>query len=245
MAIDQLENDTAISHFREALTLSEELGDQRLIAAHMTQLGDGYRRKGEKATAQTLMEQALARAQQGDRATHGYVLQMLAYTYADAGNEAAFQRHINEAVDLLGHTGEGQGVVTRDFIPFEVLEIYGKAMRDFGQPLEALDYLAKAERALMSRPNVPRWRAVLLISTAQALCDAGELERGIELATQGLLLAHSCQSPRQMNRVRKLVRRLDESANADSPAVRPLRELVRDIYTGDRSPLLWHPQHPM
>ena len=55
----------------------------------------------------------------------------------------------------------------------------------------------------MSRPNVPRWRTVLMISTAQALCDAGELERGVELATQGLLMAHSCQSPRQMNRVRK------------------------------------------
>jgi hypothetical protein len=245
LALDQLENDTAISHFRQALTLSEELGDAHLISAHMTQLGDGYRRKGDKTTALALMEQALAHAQQGDRATKGYVLQMLAYTYADTGDEADFERHIKEAVDLLGHSGEGYGVVTRDFIPFEVLEIYGKATRDFGRPVEAMAYLKQAEQALMSRPNVPRWRTVLMISTAQALCDAGELERGVEVGMQGLLMAHSCQSPRQMNRVRKLVKHLEAGPNPDAPALRPLRELVREVYAGDRSPLLWHPQHAM
>jgi hypothetical protein len=227
------------------LTLSEELGDVHLISAHMTQLGDGYRRKGDKTTALALMEQALAHAQQRDRATKGYVLQMLAYTYADVGDEAGFERHIKEAVDLLGHSGEGRGVVVRDFIPFEVLEIYGKATRDFGRPVAALAYLEQAEQALMSRPNVPRWRTVLMISTAQALCDAGELERGVELATQGLLMAHSCQSSRQMNRVRKLVKHLDAGPDADAPALRPLRELVREVYAGNRSPLLWHPQHAM
>ena len=225
--------------------MSEELGDVHLVSAHMTQLGDGYRRKGEKATALALMEQALAKVAQSDHATRGYVLQMLAYTYADAGDETAFERHIQDAVDLLGHSGEGHGVVVRDFIPFEALEIYGKATRDFGRPVEALEYLKQAEQALMSRPNVPRWRTVLMISTAQALCDAGELEQGADLATQGLLMAHSCESPRQMNRVRKLVKRLDESKEADAPALQPLRELVREIYVGDRSPLLWHPQHAM
>jgi hypothetical protein len=227
------------------LTLSEELGDAHLISAHMTQLGDGYRRKGDKATALALMEQALAHTQQGDRATKGYVLQMLAHTYADVGDEAAFERHIQEAVDLLGHSGEGNGVVVRDFIPFEVLEIYGKATRDFGRPVAALAYLEHAEQALMSRPNVPRWQTVLMISTAQALCDSGELDRGVERAIQGLVMAHTCQSPRQMNRVRKLVKHLDAGPDVDAPALRPLREVVREIYAGDRSPLLWHPQHAM
>lgn len=245
LALDQLENDTAIAQFRRALTISEELRDTNLIVAHMTELGDSYRRKGDKETALDLMEGALARAQGIERATRGYVLEMLAYTYADTGDEANFSRHINEAVDLLGHSGEGDGAGKRDFVPFEVMEIYGKVMRDFGHPTEALTYLEQAEDALASRPYMPRWQAVLTISKAQALCDAGELEAGVDFAIKGLTLAHSCQSPRQMNRVRKLMRKLDASLTAHAPALVPLREVVQDIYVGNRSPLQWHPKHAM
>jgi tetratricopeptide (TPR) repeat protein len=245
LALDRLDNDEAIQQFRLALTLSEELRDPDLTAAHTTQLGDAYRRKGEKETAVAFMETALANARAAERSTRGYILEMLAYTYADAGNEPAFRRHIEEATDLLGHSGEGQGAGQRDFIPFEVLEIYGKALRDFGHPVQALEYLDRADRALISRPNVPRWHAVLIISKAQALCDAGELDAGAQLAIQGLLLAHACQSPRQMNRVRKLLRKLEASDLATSPALVPLREVISDIYAGNRSPLEWLPLHTM
>lgn len=246
LAIDNLENDEAIAQYRRALAVSEELRDPNLIAAHTTQLGDAYRRKGEKQTALTLMEGALDNAGTVVKATRGYVLEMLAYTYADAGNESAFQRRIEEATDLLAHSGEGEGATQRDFIPFEVLEIYGKALRDFGRPTEALAYLERAEQALASRPNVPRWHAVLTISKAQALCDAGELDTGVQLAIQGLIMAHNCRSPRQMNRVRKLLRKLETSTQAGGePALALLREVIHDIYVGNRSPLDWHPQHTM
>lgn len=186
---------------------------------------------------------ALARAQHAQPATRGYILQMIAYTAADAGDERAFDRYIGEALDLLGHSSEAEGVAQRDYIPFEVLEIYGKATRDFGRPVEALTYLRQAEDALINRPNVPRWRAALTISQAQALCDAGELEEGVQLAIRGMTLAHSCQSPRQMNRVRKLMRKMQESEYAQAAALAPLRDVVHDIYASGRKPLEWQPQH--
>ena len=243
LALDQLDNDAAISHFRHAVTLSEGLRDENLIVAHMTQLGDGYRRKGDKELALDIMGGALARAQHALPATRGYILQMIAYTAADAGDERAFDRYIGKALDLLGHSSEAEGVAQRDYIPFEVLEIYGKATRDFGRPVEALTYLRKAEDALIGRPNVPRWRAALTISQAQALCDAGELEEGVRLAIQGMTLAHSCQSPRQMNRVRKLMRKMEASEYAQAAALVSLRDVVYDIYTSGRKPLAWQPQH--
>lgn len=67
----------------------------------------------------------------------------------------------------------------------------------------------------------------------------------MQLAIQGLLLAHSCQSPRQMNRVRKLLRKLEASPAAAEPALAPLREVIHDVYSGNRSPLEWQPQHTM
>lgn len=246
LALDRLENDTAISRFRRALTISEELHDDNLMTAHTTELGDAYRRKGDKETAIALMELALSRSQGTERATRGYVLEMLAYTYADAGNEAAFTQHIELATDLLAHTGEGSDrMAKREFIPFEVLEIRGKALRDFGYAQLALDYYQQAERALMSRPSMPRWHALLTISKAQALCDANEMEEGVRLAIHGITMAHACQSPRQMNRVRKLMRKLDASPSATNPALIPLRDIVQDIYVGNRNPLEWHPQHAM
>ncbi len=246
LALDRLENDTAISRFRQALSISEELRDDTLITAHTTELGDAYRHKGDKETAIALMEVALAKSQGTERATRGYVLEMLAYTYADAGNEPAFQRHIEIATDLLAHSGEGtDGLAKREFIPFEVLEIHGKALRDFGYPQLALDYYEQAERALMSRPSMPRWHALLIISKAQALCDANELEEGARFAIHGITMAHACQSPRQMNRVRKLMRELDASPSVDHPALMPMRDVIRDIYVSDRNPLDWHPNHAM
>ena len=50
--------DEAISRFRQALTISEEVRDHGLIAAHMTQLGDAYRRKGDTEKALGLMQEA-------------------------------------------------------------------------------------------------------------------------------------------------------------------------------------------
>jgi hypothetical protein len=92
---------------------------------------------------------------------------------------------------------------------------------------------------------MPRWHALLTISKAQALCDLGEVDEGVRLAIQGIEMAHTCQSPRQMNRVRKLMRKLEASSLSGAPQLDPLREIVRQIYTGDRSPLDWQPRHAM
>lgn len=245
LAMDQVDNAVAIAEFRRALTFSEELGDQNLIAAHMTELGEANRRKGNIDIALLLMQTALEISQQARQATKGYVLEMLAYTYAEAGQEKEFRNGIEHAVDLLGHSGESEGVSKREFIPFEVLEIYGKALRDFGYPEEAIHYLEKAEQSLRYHPFVPRWQAVVTISKSQAYCDGGDLEAGIDLAVRGIMLAHSCQSPRQMNRVRKLLLKLESGQHSDATQLAPLRDVVSDIYINSRNPHQWHPQHPM
>lgn len=78
-----------------------------------------------------------------------------------------------------------------------------------GKPLNALTYLGLAEKSLNSESVTPRWHALLAISKGQALCDAGDLATGVEFAIRGFILAHQCRSPRQMNRVRKLVKKLE------------------------------------
>ena len=245
LALDRMEYDTAITEFRRALTKSEEIGESNLIAAHMTEIGEAYRRNGDILSALDIMKSALTLARRNDKATLGYVLEMLAYTYAENRDELSFRHHIEEAINLLGHSGSGEGMSQREFVPFEVLEIYGKGLRDFGHAKEGLTYLQRADDSLMMQPNMPRWQAVVTISKAQALCDAGEMDEGIALAVRGLRLAHYCQSPRQMNRVRKLATRLKKTHSGQSSKLILLEDTVRDIYLGNEESVIWHPQHPM
>jgi hypothetical protein len=58
----------------------------------------------------------------------------------------------------------------------------------------------------------------------------GDLTTGVELASRGFLVAYECHSPRQMNRVRKLLRKLEDSPLKHERKVAELRELVYETY---------------
>lgn len=158
---------------------------------------------------------------------------MPAHTYADTENELAFERTIQEATDLLAFTGQGRDAAKKEFIPFEIYEIRGKANRYLGKPLEAIPYLDAAEKSLGRAEHLtPRFHALLDISRGQAYCDAGDLNTGVDLASRGFLLAYQCHSPRQMNRIRKLIRKLEsmDSPHRNEHKVAQLKELVHDTY---------------
>ena len=74
------------------------------------------------------MENARDLASHTSNTTRGHILQLLAYTYGDTGQETAFERTITEATDLLAFSGEGIDTVQKEFIPFEVYEIRGKSI---------------------------------------------------------------------------------------------------------------------
>ncbi len=233
ICMDALQNDSALFHYMEAHKYAEEIRDTDLTATYLALIGDVLRRQNKKLDAIQRMETARDQAINSAQATRGHVLQLLAYTYGDTGNEAAFERTIQEATDLLAFTGEGRDAAKKEFIPFEIYEIRGKANRDLGKPLQAIFYLDAAEKSLGRAEHVtPRFHALLDISRGQAYCDAGDLATGVDLASRGFLLAYQCHSPRQMNRVRKLVKKLE---GADSPhkherQVAQLKELVHETY---------------
>jgi hypothetical protein len=152
------------------------------------------------------------------------------HTYGDTGQETAFERTIAEATDLLAFSGEGIDAAQKEFIPFEIYEIRGKVNRDLGKPLHALPYLELAEKSLTTADSVtPRWQALLEISRAQVLCDAGDAI-GIDVACKGFMMAYQCRSPRQMNRVRKLLRKLEKGPFRNHPKLQDLKNLLYETY---------------
>ncbi|WP_137685984.1 hypothetical protein [Thermosporothrix hazakensis] len=189
------------------------------------------RRQNDKATALSYLERAKDQAIHADSAALGHVLQLLAYTYSDVGDATSFERTISEGTDLLAYAGEGRDVVKKEFTPFEVNEIRGKAMRDLGKPLDALPFLDLAELSLDTANSVtPRWRALLEISRGQALCDAGDIVAGITVISKGFVLAVQCHSRHQMDRVRKYLRKLENSPARTHPRVQELKALVTEMY---------------
>jgi transcriptional regulator with XRE-family HTH domain len=231
LALDSLQNDDALFHFIQAHKFAEAIRDVELTSTYLAMIGDVLRRQNKKMEAISHMENARDNSVSTSSATHGHILQFLAYTYADTGNETAFEQTIEKATDLLGFTGEGQDAARKEFSPFEIYEIRGKANRDLGKPLKAIPYLDAAEKALEDGESVtPRFQALLSISRGQAYCDAGDLQTGIDLAIQGFLLANKCRSPRQMNRVRKLLRKLEDSPWKNEQKVKDLKEIVYETY---------------
>ena len=230
--LDSLENDTALFHYTHAQQLATEIHDTNQSVTYLALMGDVLRRQNEKQQAIRYMENARDQSHDTEEATQGLILQLLAYTYADTGNETAFERTIREATDLLAFTGETRDTAKEEFAPFEIYEIRGKANRDLGKPLNALQYLDLAEKSLKVEAVTPRWHALLDISKGQAYCDAGDLTIGVDLASQGLLLAYQCNSPRQMNRVRKLLKKLEAGPLKGEQKVRELRDVVYETYMG-------------
>jgi transcriptional regulator with XRE-family HTH domain len=230
--LDKMENDTALYHYTLAHDIAGDIHDLDQQTTYLALIGDVLRRKDDKLTAISRMELALSKAAQASRVTRGHILQLLAYTHADTGHAPEFEATICEATDLLAHTGEGADTAQHEFIPFEVFEIRGKANRDLGKPLAAIPYLELAEKSLVGESVTPRWHALLEISRSQAFCDAGDLEVGIELAKHGFQMAAQCQSPRQMNRVRKLLKKLETSEHKEDRRVGDLKELLYAHYLG-------------
>ncbi len=231
VCLDALHNDTALFHYMQAHRFAEEIHDNDHVTTYLCLVGEVLRRQKDEAGALAHMENARTQASGTSKTTRGHILQLLAYAYGDTGQEVAFEQAISEATDLLAFSGEGRDISQKEFIPFEVYEIRGKINRDLGKPMNAIPYLDLAEKSLITVNAVaPRWYALLEISRAQAYCDAGDFTTGIDLACKGFLKAYQCRSFYQMNRVRKLLRKLEQRLSRNHPGVQDLKNLLYETY---------------
>ncbi len=234
MYVDALQNDSALYHYIQAHRFAEEIHDLNLTVIYFALMGDVLRRQNDKAAAISYMENAKDQAAKANQASQGHILQLLAYTYGDIGNEAAFEQTISEATDLLSFAGEGRDITKKEFTPFEVYEIRGKANRDLGKPLKAISYLELAAKSLDKTESVvPRWHALLEISQGQTFYDIGDVTTAVDMVSKGFLMAYQCHSPHQMNRVRKLLRKLENSPISpirNHPRVQDLKNLLYETY---------------
>ena len=97
--------------------------------------------------------------------------------------------------------------------------------------MKAIPYLELAEKSLNKADSVtPRWYALLEISRGQALCDAGDITTAVDMINKGFIMAYQCHSPHQMNRVRKLLKKLASGPFRNHQKVQDLKDLLYETY---------------
>ena len=117
-----------------------------------------------------------------------------------------------------------------------------------GKPLKAFPYLELAEKSLDKAESVtPRWHSLLEISRGQTFYNVGDITTAIDVISKGFIVAYQCHSPHQMNRVRKLLRKLEGSSFQNHPRVQDLKNLLYETYLrmdneagDDASRVQWH-----
>lgn len=155
LAYHQSDDDGAEEHFRKALTIFTRLGNRRLIARTLGNLGNLALRVAEgRQTARECYEQGLAIAREiGDRRTIVSGLHCLGLLARDRGDVAEAQALFEEGLAVAREMG--------NWSPVALLQELGNVRQQRGYLLEARELFMEALAAERRFGNKPGFAAVL------------------------------------------------------------------------------------
>jgi DNA-binding SARP family transcriptional activator len=140
MAHQDLDMDTAIGYFEQALSIRREIGDLRGEAQTVVNLDDTNLRWGRYSEVVALHEQTVAVLRRaGDRNGEGLELNNIGEAYLGLALPAEALQRLSEAEEILRETGDDRGLGW-------VLQNLGAAQLVLGQPDEGIDSLRRAVR---------------------------------------------------------------------------------------------------
>ncbi len=225
VAFDKLDYPAALGHFQEMHDVGREINDPDLIALAMIHQGDLSRRRGRYTSASRSLDAAEPFARAGRAQVRGMRWQTLARLHSECRNKPAFLEAIENAQDSaeqLRPDTEGSG---NDFTLVEVIQERAHGLTMLSEPEQALAIYEQMERKVRFRPL--RDLGNFTIIKAQAYAHAGQLQEGVELAIQGLLLARSYDSPRHASRVQRMYDRLVVTPMRRSPHLGDLDDALK------------------
>lgn len=181
------EQATAVSDFREALTMFERAlamtseDDLHNRAALLVELGDSYEGLSDYAMAMQYLEQGLELAQEGDaKATEVRALTMLGGVASRRGEYASSQRWVEQGLALAREIGDQQGIA-------DSLRGLGNSAFNRGEYPTAQDFYQEAleiNRELGDRRGI----ASSLRSLGNAALHQGEYETAQRYYEEGLAI---------------------------------------------------------
>ncbi len=188
----------ALRHIEDSVALFEAHGDDALTGRALNNACYVHRLSGAYDEAIAYGERALAMANR-DRA-RGFTLVNLAEIYSLAGDRAAQQRYLAEAVAILEPMDDPHGIAY-------ALVVLGLAQRADGQLPEAIASLRRSAEQWRRIADTPS-EANTLVDLGEALLAAGQPDDAREVLTEALALIPRYGDPVREKRARALLRRI-------------------------------------
>lgn len=221
LAFDRLALAEATQHYHQAHEVGAEIGDPDLAAGAMTQLGDIARRRGRQRAALRLLGAVAADVGAASVPTRVRHAQTAARTHGELGDRASFDAQIDWAEQIAAQApDEVPGLAPSGPQDVRLERAHGLTM--LGLPREALAIYESEQVSFGS----DRERGSYLIIRAQALAQAGDLDEGVRLAIDGLMLARSYGSARHASRVQRMHDRLAATLRPSEPKLAELRDAL-------------------
>jgi len=203
-------------------------GDRANAANNLSSLAYLESNVGDRRQAVTLARSAYAGGRHAaDPTGLALLLERVAWTHARAAEGPSAERALNAVEDTYGRR-DGEPVSWAYWLTEDEVEIMaGRVWTQLQRPLRAVPILERATGRYDGH-EVPRETSLYLTWLAEALLQAGEVERATDTAGEALRLARGAHSHRALRRVDVVRRRLVAAAGSHR-AVQGFVEMSADV----------------
>lgn len=227
IAFDQLRYTDAMGHFQEMLDLGEELGDPNIIALAQIHRADVLRKRGRYEVAVRLLTSIRPIAESADEYVQGVRWQILARTHFAFGYKDLFLASIDNAEAIATTIRETIDTQYNQFNLVQVLQERAQGYTMLWLPEKALELYTQIDKIKQFRPI--RELGSYTIIKAQAHAYSGDIEKGVNLAIQGIGLARGYKSQRHISRVQGMYDRLQVTPLGKHPLMKDLKEVLMSV----------------
>jgi hypothetical protein len=204
--------------------IAEELGDTDLLTLATIHQAAMFRRKGRSEASFRRFEAAEKSARGASRWLQGFLWKMYARNFYVSGDEQAFLRSIDRAADIAECMEVTVDTITNGFNKLSVLQERAQGFTMLWQPEKALTIYQETDKMRLFRPL--REQSSYHIVKAQAYCQSGHLQTGIEHALIGLRMAEKLQSSRYVTRLQQMSDRLSDTPIGKERVLQDLRDQI-------------------
>ncbi len=227
IAFDQLRYTDAMGHFQEMLDLGEELRDPNISSLAQIHRADVLRKRGRYEASVKLLDAIRSITNSADEYVQGVRWQILARAHSAYGYNDLFLESIDNAEDIATSIKQTIDTQYNQFNLVEVLQERGQGYTMLWLPEKALEIYHQTDKLKPFRPV--REMGSYTIIKAQAHTYSGDIEKGIDLAIQGIELARGYGSERHISRVQGMYARLNVTSIGKHPRMKDLKAALMSV----------------
>jgi tetratricopeptide (TPR) repeat protein len=233
-AVTELENkcyDAAIEIYKEIIKAAKSLDSPSALALGLEGLGKELERKGDKAQAVSLLEDARDASLSGSKILIAFVHSYLSRVYASAGDEYRFERAVNTGL-TIARSLKPEALNSNDYVyswspVSSMLAEQSWGYLNIDKPEKTLAMREEIEQAIYQGQDA-RLHAWIPLDWARAYLMLGDIEQGIQEAKEFYRRVSAMKSPHAIKQTFKYLAEIEDAGYGDIQVVKDFREELQD-----------------